>query len=135
MLQKTTCSHIIQHLQSEFKESLQGIVLYGSQATGKATEHSDIDLAVLLNRNISQYPLWNTAQTLACQLKKDVDLISLREATTVLQKEVVEHGAWLLKSDEFACNLFETHVFSQYQQLQEERREIIDDLIGRIKNG
>ena len=135
MLPKTTRSSIIQYLKSEFKESLLGICLYGSQATGWATEHSDIDLAILLNQDVSQARLWNTAQTLACQLVKDVDLIDLRNSTTVLQKEVVEHGVWLIKIDELACNLFETHVFSKYQQLQEDRRDIINDLMGRIKNG
>ena len=135
MLSEPICSHIIQYLKSEFNDALLGVVVYGSQATGKAAEGSDVDLAILLNQTASTYDLWNAAQTLACQIHKDVDLVALRDVTTVLQKEVVEHGVWLLKEDAFACDLFETHVFSKYQQLQEERRDIINDLIGRIKNG
>lgn len=79
--------------------------------------------------------MWDKAQELACHFGKDVDLIDLKDATTVLQKEVFQHGVWLARIDEMACDLFETHVFSKYQQLQEDRREIINDLLSRVKNG
>lgn len=139
MLPGEACSQVTQHLKSAYDDALQGILLYGSQATGHAKETSDIDLAILLDpaKPGTQPPsyLWEAAQELACLLGKDVDLIDLRQVNTVLQKEAIEHGAWLVKFDEFACNLFETHVLSLYQQLNEERRDIINDLIGRLNDG
>ena len=135
MLTDTVKSQIIDFLSEAFGSQLLGIVLYGSQARGDATAKSDIDLAVLLDRPVAAYPLWDTAQALACQLRKDVDLIALRDAATVLQKEVIEHGEWLVKNDELACNLFDTRVISMYQHLNEERRDIVNDLVGKIKNG
>lgn len=128
-------SYIEESLRAAFGETLQGIVLYGSQATGHATAGSDIDLAVLISGQTSQQLLWDKAQELACHFGKDVDLIDLKDATTVLQKEVFQNGVWLVRIDEMACDLFETHVVSKYQQLQEERREIINDLLSRLKNG
>lgn len=127
--------YIIQTLEAAFGNTLTGIVLYGSQATGQATAKSDIDLAVFLSNRASQQLMWDTAQDLACHFRKDVDLVDLKEATTVLQKEVLEKGIWLLKVDKFACDLFETHVFSKYQQLHQDRREIINDILDRVKNG
>ena len=128
-------SYIVQSLKTAFGDALLGIVLYGSQATGHATGKSDIDLAVFLSGSASQQLLWDTAQSLACYFGRDVDLVDLKEATTVLQKEVIQNGFWLAKIDEVACDLFETHVVSKYQQLQEDRREIINDLLNRVKNG
>ena len=135
MRPNTDYPYIIKYLNSIFGDTLLGVVLYGSHATGHATSKSDIDLAVLLTKPVSPKRLWESAQTMACRFVKDVDLIDLKEATTVLQKEVLYNGIWLVKVDEPVCNLFETHVFSKYQQLQEDRRDIINDLTGRIKNG
>ncbi|WP_422138249.1 type VII toxin-antitoxin system MntA family adenylyltransferase antitoxin [Endozoicomonas sp. ALC020] len=128
-------SYIEESLRAAFGKTLLGVVLYGSQATGHATAGSDIDLAVFISGKTSQQLLWDKAQELACHFGKYVDLIDLKGATTVLQKEVFQHGVWMARIDEMACDLFETHVFSHYQQLQEDRREIINDLLSRIKNG
>lgn len=40
-------------LRSHFKEEIEGLLLFGSQITGKATEGSDVDLAIVLSQNIS----------------------------------------------------------------------------------
>ncbi len=128
-------SYVVESLKAAFGETLLGIVLYGSQASGYATARSDIDLAVFISGKTSQQLLWDTAQELACHFGKDVDLIDLKDATTVLQKEVCQHGVWLEKIDAMACDLFETHVFSKYQQLEDDRRPIINDLLSRINNG
>lgn len=79
--------------------------------------------------------VWEVAQTLASQLMMDVDLVDLRAATTVLQKEIIACGLWLQKKDVFACDLFEVHVISMYQQLQYDRRGILEDIRQRVKNG
>ena len=135
MLASQLQNTIIHHLQAVLGDDLQGIMLYGSQATGQSTPESDIDLAVLSDGPVDPALLWNTAQELACQVMKDVDLVDFRAATTVLQKEIVEHGVWLQKAKPFICDLFETHVISMYQQLQEDRKEIIDDVLERVRNG
>jgi len=44
-------SDVKKTLRSLYGEQLQGIILFGSYARGEATEHSDIDLLVLLKKH------------------------------------------------------------------------------------
>ena len=63
-----------------------------------------------------------------------MDLINLLQVNTVLQKEVFQSGHRIYCSDEFACDLFETHAYSAYQKLNQERADIINEIIksGRV---
>ncbi len=135
MLTRETRSLITEKLCAEFNDSLQGIILYGSHATGHATESSDYDLGILLDGIAPEVKLWEVAQALASTLKQDVDLVDLRAATTVLQKEVIATGIWLYQANSVACDLFEVQVLSMYQQLQEDRYDIVNDLVNGLKHG
>jgi predicted nucleotidyltransferase len=110
------------------------IYLFGSQASGQATDSSDWDIAVLCQQPLDNIVRWNTAQTLASVLDRDVDLVDLLEASTVLQMQVVSQGK-LLNGDEQSVHVFETQVYSMYAHLQESRQNIIDQFIGTLKNG
>lgn len=135
MLTNSAKQIILHSLEQAFAGQLQGILLYGSRASGKAHEQSDYDIGLLLNDPVSADILWEAAQDLACQLKQDVDLIDLRSSTTVLQKEATVGGFWLLKLDPYACDFFDTCVLSMYQELQENRRAIIDNLLNGTNDG
>ncbi|WP_322558234.1 type VII toxin-antitoxin system MntA family adenylyltransferase antitoxin [Halomonas sp.] len=110
--------------------SLQAIYLFGSQATGEATAASDIDLAVLLASPLPLEQRWQLSGELADRLGADVDLIDLRQASTVLQHQVVTTGQRLwhrgLDSDEF-----ELIVQSEYWDLAIQRRPLIADIKQR----
>lgn len=131
----TITEQIITTLQSIWLDQLQGIMLFGSRAQGNSRQNSDYDIAVLLDGKADKVLLWNSAQTLAAQLLQDVDLIDLRDATTVLQKEIIVSGQWLIKVDTFACDLFEVHTISMYQQLQYDRQDILNDMLERAQHG
>ena len=131
----TITEQIITTLQSIWPDQLQGIMLFGSRAQGNSRQNSDYDIAVLLDGKADKVLLWNSAQTLAAQLLQDVDLIDLRDATTVLQKEIIVSGQWLIKVDTFACDLFEVHTISMYQQLQYDRQDILNDVLERAQHG
>ena len=135
MLTNSAKQTIISSLEQVFTAQLQGILLYGSRASGQSHDQSDYDLGILLKKPISATLLWETAQDLACLLQQDVDLIDLRSATTVLQKEATVGGVWLLKVDPYACDFFDTCVISMYQELQENRQDIIDHLMNGINHG
>ena len=133
-MNQTNKTTIIKCLQQAYSQQLQGILLFGSQANGSATLNSDIDLGVLIDGVADQAELWENAQTLACRLKTDVDLIDLRASTTVLQNEVINAGVWLWQKDALICDLFELQIMAMYQQLQYDRREILEDLQQRLRN-
>ncbi|WP_448215753.1 type VII toxin-antitoxin system MntA family adenylyltransferase antitoxin [Endozoicomonas sp. 2B-B] len=125
---------IISFLRQAYGDLSQGILLFGSHANGTANKESDIDLGILIDGMADPVELWENAQTLASQVNTNIDLIDLRAATTVLQHEVINTGIWLWQQDTLTCDLFELQVMSLYQQLQYDRREILDDLQRRLRN-
>jgi uncharacterized protein len=58
-------------------------------------------------------------------VNRDVDLINLRLAPTVLQKEIVMNGRRIYQTIGTTADEFEMLVLSLYQKLNEERAEIL----------
>ena len=65
------------------------------------------------------------AQELAIQLHRDVDLVDLRTASTVMRVQVISTGEYLEPPNEPTRREFEMYVFAGYARLNEERREIL----------
>jgi len=68
------------------------IYLFGSAAREELREDSDIDIAYLSDTDLPAYESFMFAQELADIFKKDVDLINLKEASTVFKAQVVGTG-------------------------------------------
>lgn len=107
------------------------IYLFGSFAKGEALEASDIDLAVLGSDSYDNVKLWNLAQKLSSLCGYDVDLVDLRQATTVMRIQIVAEGEHLFEDGSKESIMFEDFVFSDYARLNEERREILEDIGSR----
>ena len=71
----------------------QAIYLFGSYDTSDEWEESDVDIAILLtpdeSKKVGVLVLSDLRYELEKLLKKDVDLTNLRQAPTVLQKEII----------------------------------------------
>lgn len=98
---------------------------FGSQAKGNGRPDSDVDLAVLARYPIPALRRFELAQELAAQLHRDVDLVDLRTASTVMRMQVLSTGEYLDASNDSARREFEMYVYSDYARLNEERREIL----------
>ncbi|TKB67410.1 MAG: nucleotidyltransferase domain-containing protein [Nitrospira sp.] len=98
---------------------------FGSQAKGTARPDSDVDLAVLSRVALSELRRFELAQELATQLHRDVDLVDLRSASTVMRMQVISTGECLNAPGESARREFEMYAYSDYARLNEERREIL----------
>jgi len=107
------------------------IYLFGSAAKGKMGEESDIDIGFLSDNKISSYDIFMIAQELADQLDREVDLVDLNQASTVLQMQVVSSGKVIYFNNDTRRNLFEMVVFKKYARLNEERRVIIEKVKER----
>jgi len=107
------------------------IYLFGSAVTGELRPDSDIDLAVLGPTPLPTTRLWSLAQSLAVIAGRDVDLIDLQSASTVMRAQVVSTGERMFCANEPACDEFEDRVYSDYARLNEERRHILDDINER----
>lgn len=104
---------------------------FGSQAKGTTRPESDVDLAVLTRYPIPALRRFELAQELAAELHRDVDLVDLRSASTVMRMQVISTGECLDAPNESARREFEMYVYSDYARLNEERREILNDVRAR----
>ena len=112
------------------KEQIPGLIaiyIFGSMADNSTTPESDIDIAFLTFRKISAVEKWKIQEELASKLNQDVDLIDLKDATTILQTEVVEKGILIYSGDSYQVNHFEMITYSMYADLNESRQDILTD--------
>ena len=111
--------------------NLIALYRFGSQVHGTAGPESDVDVAILAPDPLSPPTLFDLQQQLAVLLHKEVDLVDLASATTVLRMQVVSTGECLFSGNDRTREEFETSVFSSYARLNEERRGILDDVRAR----
>jgi len=108
------------------------IYLFGSRAKGEARTDSDWDIALMNECKIPAIDLWELKELIANEFGAEIDLIDLLQSTTVLNLQVIEHGALLYdKNSESA--LFETQIISMYSRLQEDRKDIVSNFVDQIK--
>ncbi len=119
----------------------QAVYLFGSYGTADERPQSDVDIAVLLPveeaKQVDSWQWLELAQSVASAVGRDVaDLINLREVDLVLRKEIIFTGRRICTVDENMADQFEMLTTSLYQQLQQERKEIIEEAItsGRFRH-
>jgi len=124
MLNREDLTHTLRQLMPEVRL----VYLFGSQADGSAVPSSDIDIAVLLEKKLDPVARFDLEQTLAIKLDKDVDLVDLLTASTVLQNQVIMNGELLFGSESEQVK-FEMQIMSMYQHLNEERADILQEYL------
>jgi predicted nucleotidyltransferase len=109
---------------NDFPE-LQAIYLFGSYGTNNEWHSSDVDIALLLPYHLTKH-LYLTE--LHQQLyQKSVDLINLRQVTTVFKKEIIMANRRIYCANQYKTDEFEMLTLSFYQKLNEERQEILQE--------
>jgi uncharacterized protein len=124
----------ISDLVAALRRALPGLLTvyrFGSSRDGTAGPGSDVDLAVLAEAPVDAVELWNLAQRLAAGIGRDVDLIDLRRASTVLRYQVLTTGERVWCADSVACDRWETAMASMYLRFNEERAEILEAIRER----
>ncbi|MFO6423932.1 type VII toxin-antitoxin system MntA family adenylyltransferase antitoxin [Motilimonas sp. KMU-193] len=119
---------VITDFLSQALPSVKLIYLFGSHANGSATVNSDLDIAILPSAPLDNLLRFNLAQELAIKLDKDVDLVDLLSASTVMQMQVVTTGKLLLGDPDDDLT-FSAQIYSMYGRLQEDRKDIIESFI------
>ncbi len=118
----------IVRLASKNLPGLISIYRFGSWGTPHERTDSDIDLAVLFQSATDSAYLWKVAQGIAKVIGKDVDLVDLLQASTVMRMQVISTGKRLYCSNPIICERFEDYVYVAYARLNEERRGILEDI-------
>ncbi len=116
------------------QSGIQAIYLFGSYDTDHERPGSDVDIALLLApeqaKNAGYLGLSAMHIALEDRLQKSVDVINLRQVSTVLQKEVIAADRCIYCADAYAVDEFEMLTLSYYQKLHEECREIIQVVLA-----
>ncbi len=105
-------------------EGVLAIYAFGSRIRGEANEHSDLDLAVLVEGYAEPVALWRLAGELEDVVGCPVDLLDLRNASTVMQQQVIVHGERWWVRDERA-GLFECAMLSEKLDLDAARAPLL----------
>ncbi|TXJ08068.1 MAG: nucleotidyltransferase domain-containing protein [Acinetobacter sp.] len=127
MLDNTVIIHVLQ----EQYPNLLAIYLFGSFAQGQAQQDSDVDLAVLVDdAKLDSLKLWENAQTLAIKLGRDVDLVDLHQASTVLQYQIIQYGQRLWAKNDYADE-YELFILNEKLKFDELRQAQLQDIQQR----
>jgi len=81
---------------------LVAIYQFGSSVQGGEHAESDLDLALLAQSPLPNLKRWELQEDLAAKFGRDVDLVDLRSATTVMQAQVLNSGTVLAELDRTA---------------------------------
>ena len=129
-------SKIIEIIKTD-QENLVAIYLFGSFATNENNKNSDVDIAILLNhqeaKKLGKLGFGELHKKLIIALNKDIDLINLQIAPTVLQKEIIAKGKCIFCNNVYEKDKFEMLILSAYQKLNEGRKLIIQGFVNDFK--
>ena len=121
-------AEIVQIILRDLPET-QVVYLYGSYARGEQRPDSDMDLAVLLPhetaKRIGNLAMSETHNAISNIARCDVDLINLRQVSTVFQNQIISMATLIQSINEQIRLKFEMEVLSSYMKLNEERSEIL----------
>lgn len=118
------------------RERLPGLIAvyaFGSRANGTFNNESDLDLAVLAQVRIDQKRLWDLSNDIAEITGFRVDLLDMREASTVMQYQILTGGKrWW--AEIFQADLFECTSLNEKIKLDELRAPILEAIqkTGRV---
>ncbi len=123
-LPKETKKKIVDFLKAEFSPKF--IYLFGSFAKGEGREDSDIDLAIYTNKIIIPYTLFLAANNLSFEVKRDVQIVHLKDISTVFSAQIVGTKEILYCEDEILMANYDIRAFKDYAKLNEERKIVLD---------
>jgi predicted nucleotidyltransferase len=123
---------LIQSIRTQLNDVL-AIYAFGSRVQNQDNAQSDLDLAVLLPKPIPPLTLWEIASSLSGMVNCPVDLIDLRNASTVMQYQIVSTGIRLWEKKQEG-QLFEVFVCNDKLDLDARRKDLLIDIqhSGRI---
>ena len=124
MIKDEIIEKIIEKLKNIDKEI---VYIFGSYAKCENTKDSDVDIAFYSRNEYDSFEIFLLAQEISTEIKKEVDLVQLKNSSTVFQKEVVENGIYIYEKSSTQREKFELLVYKKYFKLNEERKEIIDN--------
>lgn len=135
-------SVLIKLISSYFAKdkSVVAAYLFGSHATGKNNEHSDIDIAILLRDDLDRRKFQELALKFTCDLIKclkanKVDIVILNSAGPITRHQIFEHGQMIFCRDPKRAMRFKDLSISEYLDFLPFRRASEMKMLANIRRG
>lgn len=126
LLNKSSKEIIIDVLIKELEPYF--IYLFGSYARGEARDDSDIDIAIYTDIERNSYELFLLANKLSLFLKQDVEIVNMKDISTVFAAQIVSTGEILYCKDDYLRQEYSMLTLKKYAKLNEERKVILDTI-------
>jgi uncharacterized protein len=122
-------------LRSFFRER-RGVLLaflFGSVPRGRATDQSDVDVAVLFEQRPEMREINRLRDDLASMLGQETDVVVLNTASPIVKMQVLKHGTVLFElHKKFRYRFFQLTI-REYDDLKRVRRLCEESILrGRI---
>lgn len=122
MLNQKKTIELIQDVADKNKD-ISIVWLYGSRATGDASEHSDFDIAIAFNNfNLSNIEKYLRPNELAIDWASTLDLpadkisiVDINQAPAYLAYNIVEYGNVIYQTQSSRLYREENRIYSQYE--------------------
>lgn len=115
--------------------NVTAVYLFGSQATGKATADSDIDLAVLVKERTEYDYRLRVMSDLEALLKAKLDVLVLNQCGILMQRQVLKHGIVLHEGDRSGRIAFEIRSRKMYFDFLPAHRLYVRRMEERLLKG
>lgn len=114
---------------------LDALWIFGSEATGRTTSRSDVDLAALFRARPEVGALLRTRDDVADIVGRSVDLVDLEHVSPVLAMQVLRHGNLVTEHDRAHRIRFTSALPGRYEDATLFRRPAECLLRARLANG
>lgn len=120
-------------------QPLEFALLFGSQATGTATDRSDIDVMLKFPSTLDDSARFEHRNRIAGQLmarlgRDDVDVSDLDQLPTAIAHAALQEGR-LLVGDEETVDAHRREVAAAYERSADDRQRSREDLLHRLRQG
>jgi predicted nucleotidyltransferase len=126
----------IEKTTQHFFKNKSGIVsvhLFGSQVKGYANEKSDVDCAILFERDSILKPLdlIELRESLSSVLHKEVDLVCLNTASPIISMQIYKHGKVIINNNSKLYAKYIINLFTDYCDLKILRKPMENAILNR----
>lgn len=107
--------------------------LFGSFANKRMRRSSDVDIGILFRTVPDAYAINDLREKLSSLLQREVDLVTLNQASPVLKMQVLKNGILIYVSHRKYFHQFFVDTVNQYDDLKRIRKNCEESILkGRI---
>jgi len=119
------------------RDEVVAVYVFGSQTKGKATQESDVDIALLLSPqfDLQAHFMYRIERAVELEplVRRPVDVVILNQATLVLCNQILRYGRLIYERDRKQRVAFEVRSRQAYYDFQPMLTRLNRALVRRIK--